>query len=128
MVNSNFITKGLVIGMNEGMIIGLVIVSIVAGIMIIIGLSQLNEKDNPVGFYNIIEPPKKEEISDVIKWNKKHGIIWIIYGICIELGFWLGYVMPIEVLEMVFMTGGVIIPLPIMVIMHHKLEKEYKLN
>lgn len=114
--------------MDAGMITGLVIVSIVAGIMIIIGLSQLNEKDNPVGFYNIIDPPKKEEISDVIKWNKKHGIIWIIYGICIELGFWLGYVMPIEVLEMVFMTGGVIIPLPIMVIIHHKSEKEYRLN
>lgn len=44
------------------------------------------------------------------------------------MGVILGYVMPIEVLEMVFMTGGVIIPLPIMVIMHHKLEKEYKLN
>lgn len=82
--------------------------------------------DNRIGY--LIDPPKKEDISDIIKWNKKHGIIWIVYGICIELGFWLGYVMPIEVLEMVFMMGGVIIPLPIMVIMHHKLEKEYKLN
>lgn len=120
--------KGLVIGMNAAMITGWVIISIVAGIMIIIGLFQLNEKDNPVGFYNIIDPPKKEEISDVIKWNKKHGTIWIVYGICIELGFWLGYVMPVEVLETVFMMGGVIIPLPIMVIIHHKLEKEYKRN
>lgn len=50
------------------------------------------------------------------------------YGICIELGFWLGFVMPVEVLEMVFMTGGVIIPLPFMVIRHRKLEKEYKLK
>lgn len=52
--------------MDVGMIIGLVVVSIVAGIMIIIGICQLNRKDNPVGFYNVTEPPKKEEISDVI--------------------------------------------------------------
>ena len=77
---------------------------------------------------NVIDPPKKEEISDVIQWNKKHGIIWLTYGICIELGFWLGFVMPVEVLEMVFMMGGVIIPLPFMVIRHRKLEKEYKLK
>lgn len=50
--------------MNAEMIIGLVIISIVAGIMIIIGLFQLSKKDNPVGFYNVIDPPKKEEIHD----------------------------------------------------------------
>ena len=114
--------------MNEAMIMGLVIISIVAGIMIIIGLSQISKKENPVGFYNVIDPPKKEEISDVIQWNKKHGIIWIIYGICIELGFWLGYVMPVEAIEMIFMMGGVILPLPFMVMRHHKLEKEYKIK
>ena len=56
------------------------------------------------------------------------AFIWIVYGICIELGFWLGYIMPSEVLEMVFMMGGVIIPLPFMVLRHRALEKEYKLN
>ena len=116
------------IGMNTAVIMGLVIITIVAGIMIIIGIAQLSKKDNPVGFYNVIDPPKKEEISNVIQWNKKHGIIWIAYGICIEFGSWLGYAMPAEVLEIVFMMGGVIIPLPFMVIRHRKLEKEYTLN
>ena len=46
------LTKGRFILMNAEMIIGLVIISIVAGIMIIIGLFQLSKKDNPVGFYN----------------------------------------------------------------------------
>ena len=92
----------MVIYMNTEMIMGLVIISIVVGIMVIIGISQFIKKENPVGFYNIIDPPKKEEISDVIQWNKQHGVIWIVYGICIELGFWLGYNMPSEVLEMVF--------------------------
>lgn len=110
------------------MIMALVIISFVVGIMIIIGLTQIAKTEEPVGFYNVIAPPKKEEISDIIQWNKKHGFIWIIYGICIELGFWLGYIMPSEVLEMVFMMGGVIIPLPFMVLRHRALEKEYKLN
>lgn len=114
--------------MNAEMIMGLVIISIVAVIMVIIGISQFNKKENPVGFYNVIAPPKKEEISDIIQWNKKHDFIWIVYGICIELGFWLGYIMPSEVLEMVFTMGGVIIPLPFMVLRHRALEKEYKLN
>ena len=120
--------KGCVISMNAGMIMGLVIISIVAGIMIIIGISQFIKKEDPVGFYNVIAPPKKQEILDVMKWNKKHGIIWIVYGICIELGFWLGYFMPTEVLGMLFMMGGVIFPLPFMVIRHRSLEKELKVK
>lgn len=114
--------------MNTGMIMGLVIISFVALIMVIIGLSQVHEKNKPVGFYNVIDPPKKEEISDIIQWNKKHGMIWIVYGLCIELGFWLGYFMPYEVLEAVFMMGGVIVPLPFMVIRHKQLEKIYKVK
>lgn len=110
------------------MIIGLDIISIVACIMMLIGVSQINKKNEPVGFYNVIDPPKKEEISNITQWNKKHGAIWIVYGLCIELGFWLGYIMPNEVLEMIFMTCGVVVPLPFMVIRHHKLEKEYKIN
>ena len=51
--------------MNAEMIMGLVIISIVAVIMVIIGISQFSKKENPVGFYNVIDPPKKEEISDV---------------------------------------------------------------
>ena len=56
------------------------------------------------------------------------GMIWIIYGICIELGFGIGYIMPIEVLEIVFMMGGGIIPLPFMVLQHRTLEKKYIIN
>ena len=112
--------------MNTEMIMGFVIISIVAGIMLIIGVCQIAKKDEPVGFYNVIDPPQKEEISDITAWNKKHGLIWVIYGICIELGFLLGYAMPLEALEMLFMIGGIIIPLPFMMIRHHKLEKKYK--
>lgn len=81
-----------------------------------------------MGFYNVIDPPKKEEISDILQWNKKHGMIWIVYGICIEIGFGIGYVMPIEVLEMFFMIGGIVLPLPFMCLRHHELEKEYRID
>ena len=111
--------------MNTETIFGLVIVSFVAIIMILIGVFQILKKDDPVGFYNVIDPPKREEISDVLQWNKKHGMIWIIYGVCIELGFWLGFVCPNEVLQVIFMMGGIIIPLPFMVIGHQYLVKKY---
>ncbi len=61
--------------MNPGMIIGLVIISIVALIMIIIGISQYRTKDVPIGFYNIVDPPKKEDIIDIGLWNRKHALI-----------------------------------------------------
>lgn len=106
--------------------IGAVIISVVALIMFLIGVSQWRTKEKPVGFYNVIDPPKKEEIIDCIAWNRKHGMIWIIYGICIELGFWIGFLMPVEFFQMFFMIGGIIFPLPFMVIRHQRLEKEYK--
>lgn len=112
--------------MDAEMIIYLVIMSVVALIMIIIGVSQIANKDEPVGFYNVLETPKKEEISDVSEWNKQHGIIWITYGICIEIGWWGGYIVPVESLEIFFATGGVVIPLPFMIMRHHSLERKYK--
>lgn len=114
--------------MNAEMIMGLVIVSLVAVIMIIIGLVEAFNKYEPVGFYNVIDPPKREEISDIVQWNRNHGLIWIFYGICIELGFWLGFVMPNQMLGIVSMIGGIMIPLPFMVLIHRILEKKYKVK
>ncbi len=107
---------------------GLVIISMVALIMVIIGVCQMIKKDEPVGFYNMIDPPKKEEIAEIVEWNKKHGMIWIIYGICIELGFWLGFITPIDALEILFTMGGIVFPLPFMIMRHRSLVKEYGKN
>ncbi len=112
--------------MDAGTVMGLVIITMVALIMLIIGVFQFRKADGPVGFYNTSAPPKKEEITDIIAWNKKHGMIWIIYAVCIESGFFLGYFMPREALQTVFMIGGVIIPLPFMVMRHKTLEGKYK--
>lgn len=72
--------------MAETIISG-VIVCIVAMIMLGIGVSQLKSKE-PVGFYTGENPPKVDQLSDVNSWNKKHGVMWIIYGICI-IGSWI---------------------------------------
>lgn len=49
--------------MDAEMIIYLVIMSVVALIMIIIGVSQIANKDEPVGFHNVLETPKKEKFQ-----------------------------------------------------------------
>ena len=112
--------------MNAEMIFGLVIISMVALVMVIIGIYQFAQKDKPVGFYNTIAPPKKEDITDIVKWNKKHGMIWIVYGACIELSYWLGAFSTNEIMAAVFLMGGILFPLPFMILAHHMLEKEYK--
>lgn len=114
--------------MNAGNIIGLVIISISALIMLLIGIFQFHKKDEPVGFYNLIDPPKKNEITDIILWNKQHGIIWICYGVCIEIGFLLGIFSSLEILQIIFMVGGLVVPLPIMIIRHQILVKKYQKN
>ena len=47
--------------MNAEMIMALVIISFVAGIMIIIGITQIAKKEEPVGFYNVIAHLKKKK-------------------------------------------------------------------
>ena len=50
--------------MNEGMIISGAIFGLCALVMFGIGISQLKSKE-PVGFYSGIEPPAREQLSDV---------------------------------------------------------------
>ncbi len=70
-------------------IFGFSIVVFTALIMIVIGIVQIKSK-NPVGFYSGKKPPKKEDLVDVTLWNKKHGKMWIIYGLAM-IGSYLIY-------------------------------------
>ena len=107
--------------------IGLGIMLLVAAVMLGIGISQYRSK-KPVGFYSGEKPPLESELSDVLMWNKKHGKMWMWYGIIIIISYLLG--IPFLVIDSVWciipMCGGIILPLPMMIWYHNKLIREYK--
>ena len=108
-------------------IFGITIYGLVAAIMLGIGISQLRSK-KPVGFYSGEKPPLESELTDVISWNKKHGKMWIWYGVVIIVSYVAGF--PFVSRDsgwcVVPMCGGIIVPLPFMIRYHHKLIRMYK--
>ena len=108
-----------------GTIISGVIFCIVAIIILGIGISQLRSQ-NPVGCYNGEKPPKAEQLSDVRTWNKKHGIMWIIYGICIMCS-WIcsAFIGGNNIYSVIPLCLGTLFPIPVMAFFHHKFVKMY---
>lgn len=91
--------------------------------VIILGIVQYRSKE-PVGFWSGKKPPKKEEITDIRAYNRKHGLMWILLGVgfilCFVCGlFWggdvAGYLCMIEVI------GGILV----MIAWHEKLDRIY---
>lgn len=106
-------------------IIGLVIYMAVASFMIGIGISQLRSK-KPVAFYSGEKPPREEELFDVKAWNQKHGGMWVLYGLIILVSYGIGMIIGDTLWCVITMCGGVVLPLPIMILYHHKLVKLYR--
>ena len=110
--------------MGETIITG-VIFGLCALMMLGIGISQLKSK-KPVGFYSGEKSPSEDEISDVQMWNKKHGTMWIIYGITIILAWICGSIIGDSVFILIPYLTGLLLPVFIMIWYHHKLIKMYK--
>ena len=106
--------------MNAENLIGFVIYFATAAIMVGIGTSQLRSS-KPVGFYTGEKPPGEDEITDVKTWNKKHGLMWMIYGGSIITGFGIGTLSGDSLWCLIPMLGGVLLPLPVMIWYHHRL-------
>ncbi len=104
-----------------------VIYGLVAMIMIGIGVSQL-KSTTPVGFYSGEKPPTKEELTDVSAWNKKHGMMWLLYGIIILITVGIGALMGDSVYTIIPLIGGILVPIILMIRYHKRLEKKYKKN
>ena len=119
-------TEGKVDRMVE-IIFALVIYLLVAAIMLGIGIFQYRSK-SPVGFYSGEKPPMESELTDVDAWNKKHGKMWIWYGVIIIVSYLLGvpFLMADSVWSVLPMCVGIMIPIPLMIRYHHKLIREYK--
>lgn len=105
-------------------IIGFGIYALAALFMMGIGIVQLKSKE-PVGFYSGEKPPKAEDITDVKAWNRKHGMMWLVYGIIILISFFIGLLIGDSIWTVVPMIGGVIIPVIFMIRYHHQLRKKY---
>ena len=105
-------------------VMGFVIFALVAVFMIGIGIVQLRSK-KPVAFYSGEKPPKAEDLTDVAAWNKKHGLMWIVYGIIILLSYFAGVVIGDSVWVVVPMVGGVMVPVPFMIWYHNRMRKKY---
>ncbi len=113
--------------MNGADFVGMFFIMLTAVLMIIIGIVQYRSKE-PVGFYSGEEPPKREELTDVDAWNKKHGKMWIVYGILIILSYIISIPFKDSAWCVVPICGGMLVPVIFMIWYHHKLVREYKIK
>ena len=67
-------------------LVGWIVIMICTIIVVGLGFSQL-KSNTPVSFYTGIKPPQKEEVTDIASYNKKHGMMWILYGIGIPIAY-----------------------------------------
>ena len=104
-------------------VITLVILLVSTAPVIIIGIVQYRSKD-PVGFWSGKKPPKKEQITDVKAYNRKHGLMWILLGtgciLCFVCGLPFGGLIT-GYLCMVEVMGGILA----MIAYHKKLDRMY---
>ncbi len=105
-------------------IISFAIFLLVSIVMISIGVSQIKSK-NPVGFYTGEKPPREDELLDITAWNKRHGYIWVTYGLTIMCSFLLASLIKSETIAMVVLLCGIVGALPIMMLYHSYLKKKY---
>lgn len=103
----------------------LIVFVMVAILMIGIGVWQL-KSTAPVGFYSGEKPPREEELTDVKAWNRKHGTMWVIYGIVIIISGLVGCIIGDSIWCLIPYCGGIVVPVIIMIWYHHRLIKKYK--
>ncbi len=58
--------------------------------LIVTGWRTRSEKD-PTGFYPWQDPPGRFQLTDVKGWNNFHGIMWMVYGALIIVGWGLDF-------------------------------------
>lgn len=106
------------------MSISLAIFLFAAILMTAIGVSQIKSGE-PVGFYSGEDIPEAKDLTDVRAWNKKHGMMWILYSIVLMLAWCAGYFLGGGVPGVIAMCAGLFLPLPVMALCHKKLKKLY---
>ena len=105
------------------MIFGIVM-GVCALIMFGIGIFQLSSK-TPVAFYTGEKAPEADTLKDVSAWNKKHGIMWIIYGVIIVIGIVAGLMIDNVGAFIIIECICLLVPLLFMILYHNKLVHDY---
>lgn len=104
-------------------IIAVVILCICMLPLVVLGIFQMKSKE-PVGFWSGVKPPTGDKVSDVAAYNKKHGIMWIVYGAGIVPAFFLGMVFG-EMVAVCTLGIEIIGGLVVMICYHNYLDKKY---
>lgn len=99
-----------------------VVDGICALLMIGIGVFNIRSR-KPVGFFSGETGPEPDKVINVNAWNKKHGFMWIIYGIIIILTGILGPFITNGFVMALAVCGGYLIPIPLMIAWHRYVEK-----
>lgn len=113
--------------MDAGTCFILFVMLFAAFLMLMIGILQIKSK-KPVGFYAGETGPDETELTNTQAWNRKHGILWILYGITIVITSLIGVSMIDSVWCIFPLIGGVVLPVPIMTWYHHKLIARYRVK
>lgn len=66
-------------------------------------------------------------ITDVRAWNKKHGVMWMIYGVVMIISWTAGMLFGDSFCGMIVLLYGVLVPLVIIIWYYRKLTKKYKI-
>ena len=111
--------------METDFILALVTGLFLAAIMLGIGIYQIRCR-KPVTFYTGEKAFAAYELTDVRRWNTSHGLMWVIYGGIIAAGFITASYFSYTILCILPIFGCVCIPVPVMILIHHKLIKKYK--
>ena len=76
--------------MNAETIMLIVILALTTLPFLVIGIVQIRSS-RPVGFWTGEIPPDVSHVTDVAAYNKKHGIMWVIYGAGILPSYFIGH-------------------------------------
>lgn len=112
--------------MGEAILSG-VSLGICAILMFGIGAFQIKSK-KPVGFYTGETAPDEKELSDVTAWNRKHGMMFILYGFGLVLAWVCGLIIGDSPLLLIPFAVCLLLPIPLMIFYHHKLVRKYSIG
>lgn len=98
-------------------------------IILLVGYGVYNFlSSDPVAFSRSEKSLRSCDLKDVKAWNRKHGMLWIIYAVAIFLGTLAEDLMGDNPFGPFVFMIFVIAPIPGMMSLHNKYVREYKKN